>query len=90
MPSDETIDEVLSTLPPRCELVIRLRFDGSGKTLAEIGKLLPHYAVTGDPLPGEIGVSGVRAGQIEAKALRMLRHPSRRRRLLGYGKLSLS
>ena len=62
--------EVLETLTDREERVLRLRFgleDGHTRTLEEVGK--------------EFGVTRERIRQIEAKALRKLRHPSRSRRL---------
>jgi RNA polymerase primary sigma factor len=66
----EEIDKVLSTLTPREEKVIRMRL-GIGKntdyTLEEVGE--------------EFGLTRERIRQIEAKALKKLRHPSRRRRL---------
>ncbi|MEP7272689.1 MAG: RNA polymerase sigma factor RpoD [Acidobacteriota bacterium] len=67
----EITDEVLKTLTPREEKVIKMRFgletSGSEHTLEEVGQ---HFAVTRE-----------RIRQIEAKALRKLRHPSRSRRL---------
>ncbi len=66
----EVIEQVLETLLDREALVIQLRFglfDGNPATLAQIGKTL--------------GVSRERVRQIEADALRKLRHPSRRRQL---------
>ena len=66
----EQIARVLYTLTPREERVLRLRFgleDGRPRTLEEVGK---EFAVTRE-----------RIRQIEAKALRKLRHPSRSRRL---------
>ena len=69
----EQIDEVLSTLSPRERRVVQLRFgldDGRSRTLEEVGK--------------EFGVTRERIRQIEAKALRKLRHPSRSRRLKDY------
>lgn len=66
-----TIDEVLKELTPREEKVIKMRFglepDGTEHTLEEIGR---HFAVTRE-----------RVRQIEAKALRKLRHPARSPRL---------
>ena len=62
--------EVLDTLTPREEKVLRLRFgldDGRARTLEEVGK--------------EFNVTRERIRQIEAKALRKLRHPSRSKRL---------
>jgi RNA polymerase primary sigma factor len=62
--------DVLSTLTPREEKVLRLRFgldDGKGRTLEEVGK--------------EFSVTRERIRQIEAKALRKLRHPSRSKKL---------
>jgi RNA polymerase primary sigma factor len=69
----EQIDEVLSTLTPREKRVLKLRFgleDGRGRTLEEVGK--------------EFNVTRERIRQIEAKALRKLRHPSRSRKLKDY------
>lgn len=67
------IDEVLETLNPREQRVLALRFglkDGRTRTLEEVGK--------------EFGVTRERIRQIEAKALRKLRHPSRSKRLRDY------
>ena len=69
----EQLDEVLSTLTDREQKVLRLRFgleDGSARTLEEVGK--------------EFKVTRERIRQIEAKALRKLRHPSRSRKLKDY------
>ncbi|MBX3266899.1 MAG: RNA polymerase sigma factor RpoD [Acidobacteria bacterium] len=70
----EITDEVLATLTPREEKVIKMRFGlgstGSEHTLEEVGQ---HFAVTRE-----------RIRQIEAKALRKLRHPSRSRRLKAF------
>jgi len=66
----EQISEVLYTLTPREEKVLRLRFgleDGRPRTLEEVGK--------------EFNVTRERIRQIEAKALRKLRHPSRSKKL---------
>lgn len=66
----EQLEEVLDTLTPREERVLRLRFgldDGRARTLEEVGKVF--------------GVTRERIRQIEAKALRKLRHPSRSRKL---------
>jgi RNA polymerase primary sigma factor len=66
----EQTDNVLKTLTPREERVIKMRFgvgEGSEHTLEEVGQ---SFAVTRE-----------RIRQIEAKALRKLRHPSRSRRL---------
>lgn len=66
----DEISDVLLTLTEREEQVLRLRFgldDGSCKTLEEVGQMF--------------GVTRERIRQIEAKALRKLRHPSRSRRL---------
>lgn len=66
----EEISDVLLTLTEREEQVLRLRFgldDGSSKTLEEVGQMF--------------GVTRERIRQIEAKALRKLRHPSRSRKL---------
>ena len=69
----EQLVDVLSTLTPREEKVLRLRFgldDGRARTLEEVGK--------------EFQVTRERIRQIEAKALRKLRHPSRSRKLKDY------
>ena len=69
----EQLVEVLSTLTDREQKVLRLRFgldDGSARTLEEVGK--------------EFNVTRERIRQIEAKALRKLRHPSRSRKLKDY------
>ena len=69
----EEISDVLLTLTEREEKVIRLRFgldDGKSKTLEEVGQIF--------------GVTRERIRQIEAKALRKLRHPSRSRKLKDY------
>jgi RNA polymerase primary sigma factor len=66
----EQLSEVLHTLTPREEKVLRLRFgleDGRSRTLEEVGK--------------EFNVTRERIRQIEAKALRKLRHPSRSKKL---------
>ncbi len=66
----EQMQEVLQTLTPREEKVLRLRFgieDGRARTLEEVGK--------------EFNVTRERIRQIEAKALRKLRHPSRSKKL---------
>lgn len=69
----EQLEEVLETLTPREERVLRLRFgldDGRARTLEEVGQ--------------QFGVTRERIRQIEAKALRKLRHPSRSRKLKDY------
>jgi len=69
----EQIDDVLSTLTPREQRVLQLRFgleDGRSRTLEEVGR--------------EFNVTRERIRQIEAKVLRKLRHPSRSRRLKDY------
>jgi len=69
----EQIDDVLGTLTPREQRVLQLRFgleDGRSRTLEEVGK--------------DFNVTRERIRQIEAKALRKLRHPSRSRRLKDY------
>ena len=66
----EQLEEVMKTLTPREAKVLRLRFgldDGKARTLEEVGK--------------EFDVTRERIRQIEAKALRKLRHPSRSRKL---------
>ena len=69
----EVIEKELHTLTPREEHVIKLRFglyDGRSRTLEEVGK--------------EFDITRERIRQIEAKALRKLRHPSRARHLRGF------
>ena len=69
----EQLDEVLGTLTEREQKVLRLRFgldDSRARTLEEVGK--------------EFNVTRERIRQIEAKALRKLRHPSRSRKLKDY------
>ena len=69
----EQLDDVLDTLTEREQKVLRLRFgmdDGRARTLEEVGK--------------EFDVTRERIRQIEAKALRKLRHPSRSRKLRDY------
>ena len=69
----EQLMDVLDTLTPREEKVLRLRFgldDGHQRTLEEVGK--------------EFNVTRERIRQIEAKALRKLRHPSRSKKLRDY------
>ena len=66
----EQLAEVLATLTPREEQVLKLRFglkDGRSRTLEEVGE--------------EFNVTRERIRQIEAKALRKLRHPSRSKKL---------
>jgi len=66
----EMTEQVLNTLTPREERVLKMRFgleDGTERTLEEVGH--------------QFGVTRERIRQIEAKALRKLRHPSRSRRL---------
>ena len=69
----EQLNEVLHTLSPREEQVLKLRFgleDGRPRTLEEVGK--------------EFNITRERIRQIEAKALRKLRHPSRSKKLQGF------
>ncbi len=69
----EQVDSVLDSLSQREREVLRLRFglvDGRNRTLEEVGK--------------EFNVTRERIRQIEAKALRKLRHPSRSRKLKDY------
>ncbi len=69
----EQLEDVLDTLTPREEKVLRLRFgldDGRARTLEEVGQYF--------------GVTRERIRQIEAKALRKLRHPMRSKRLKDY------
>lgn len=69
----EKIEDVFSTLTEREEKVLRMRFgigDGSDHTLEEVGKVL--------------GVTRERVRQIEAKAIRKLRHPKRSRELVSF------
>ncbi|MBI4059125.1 RNA polymerase sigma factor RpoD [Candidatus Microgenomates bacterium] len=69
----QQLEEVLSTLTPREAQVLRMRFGldaGKARTLEEVGR--------------EFGVTRERIRQIEAKALKKLRHPSRRKKLQDY------
>ena len=69
----EQLEEVMNTLTPREAKVLKLRFgleDGKARTLEEVGK--------------EFDVTRERIRQIEAKALRKLRHPSRSKKLRDY------
>jgi len=69
----EQIEDVLSTLSPREHRIIQLRFgleDGQSRTLEEVGKVF--------------NVTRERIRQIEAKAIRRLRHSSRSRKLKDY------
>ena len=69
----EQLDEILKTLNEREEMVLRYRYgldDGSQKTLEEVGKIF--------------NVTRERIRQIDVKALRKLRHPSRRKKLEDY------
>ena len=69
----EKLEDVLSTLTSREQRVLQLRFgleDGRSRTLEEVGKVF--------------NVTRERIRQIEAKALRKLRHPSRSRKLKDY------
>ena len=69
----EQLDDILKTLNEREEMVLRYRYgldDGSQKTLEEVGKIF--------------NVTRERIRQIEVKALRKLRHPSRRKKLEDY------
>ena len=66
----EQMEDVLNTLSPRERDVLIMRFgleDGKGRTLEEVGR--------------EFGVTRERIRQIEAKALRKLRHPTRAKKL---------
>ena len=67
---DKALDEILDTLTPREQRILRLRHgleDGRSRTLEEVGR--------------EFGVTGERIRQIEDKALRKLRHPTRWKRI---------
>jgi RNA polymerase primary sigma factor len=69
----DQLDDVLDSLTDREKRVLELRFgveDGRSRTLEEVGK--------------EFGVTRERIRQIEAKALRKLRHPSRSKKLKDY------
>lgn len=75
----EQMDEVLDTITEREEKVLRLRFgigDGYSRTLEEVGKIF--------------NVTRERVRQIEAKALRKLRHPTRSRKLKNFLDLKLN
>lgn len=77
VPPDDKLEEVLNTLTPREKFVLGHRFADKQMTLEEVGKICPRRNATKDGR--EIGVHKERARQIEAKALRKLRHPSRSR-----------
>jgi RNA polymerase primary sigma factor len=67
---DESLEDVLASLTEKEAMVLRLRYgidDGETKTLEDVGKMF--------------GVTRERIRQIEAKALRKLRHPSRSQKL---------
>ena len=69
----DQLDEVLDSLSPREKRVLQLRFgldDGKQRTLEEVGK--------------EFGVTRERIRQIEAKAIRKLKHPTRAKKLRDY------
>ena len=69
----QALNDVLETITPREEKVIRLRFgldDGKERTLEQVGNVF--------------GVTRERIRQIEAKALRKLRHPSRSKKLRSF------
>ena len=69
----QQLDEVLSSLSPREQKVLELRFglkDGKPRTLEVVGR--------------EFGVTRERIRQIEAKALKKLRHPTRAKKLKDY------
>ena len=73
----EKLDQVLGTLNERERRIVEMRFglvDGCGRTLEELGK---HYQLTRE-----------RIRQIEAKALRKLRHPTRAFHLKGFLELA--
>lgn len=68
------VDEILDILKPRDKKILQLRYgfvDGEERTLEQVGK--------------EFGLTRSRIGQIEAKAFRKFRHPSRRNILIEYG-----
>ena len=69
----QALNDVLETITPREEKVIRLRFgldDGKERTLEQVGNVF--------------GVTRERIRQIEAKALRKLRHPTRSKKLRSF------
>ena len=69
----DDLEDVMGTLSEREKMVLKLRFgieDGHPRTLEEVGKVF--------------NVTRERIRQIEAKALRKLKHPSRARKLRGY------
>jgi len=69
----ENIEEVLDTLSPREASVLKMRFGLNG-----------HHPMTLEEVGREFGVTRERIRQIEAKALRKLKHPSRRKKLQDY------
>lgn len=80
----EEIDTVLDTLAPREKQVLELRFglvDGKSRTLEEVAQEMPRER----PLQFGVGhITRERIRQIEARALRLLRHPARARKLKDY------
>ncbi|MBI2337968.1 hypothetical protein HYU95_02190 [Candidatus Daviesbacteria bacterium] len=78
----EAVDEVLALLPYRERLVLELRFgldDGRSRTLVETGKIV-GLEIRGKPYSKE------RTRQLEAKAIRGMRHPTQQKRLEDYTK----
>ncbi len=76
----EALIQAIATLPEREQFVIELRFglkDGRFHSLGEIAKVCPGHS-------GGIGLTAERIRQMEAMALRRLRHPSRSKRLKGF------
>lgn len=86
IPPDEMIEGLLSTLSPRERIVLRLHFQHKPMTHKQIGAILPRRQnrETGCLARGQIGVTSQAVSQIEARALRRLRHPARSRGLRSY------
>lgn len=83
-PSDDKLREAFSALRPQEVFVLEHRFADQHMTLKAVGKICPRAGANRG-----IGVSTERVRQIEARALRKLRHPSRRYILLPKGEVGV-
>lgn len=79
VPEDSELENVLTSLAPVERFVIEHRFADERMTLAAVGKICPRRSAAPDGRM--IGFQQERVRQIEARALRKLRHPSRSKRL---------